>query len=365
MSIADHAPAPPSGLERIVPCPGSLKLSGMVPEPGDTEESIEGTRAHQVAMHYAEEHAWLDDGGVITAEMKSGAALWAERVNSQRPDLRHFETAVSCARIHDAVWGTPDYFEWSAQARIIRVRDYKFGHVYVEVLENLQLLAYASGVCTLLCEKPENITFEFEVVQPRWYGKEGKVRTWKLPGAKLHNYETLIRDAVNVAFMDDPPTLTGNHCEFCIARHACVTLQRATASIIDFAGVADAMLSEPTQVGNELHLLNQMIARLKARAVGLNEQAIEMLKRGVQVPHFKLESQQGRNLWLPGSEKELEILAMISGLPLEKPKQFITPAQAIELGIDAAVVAKYANRTTSMTIAPDDGKTARRIFGDK
>jgi hypothetical protein len=63
---------------------------------------------------------------------------------------------------------------------------------------------------------------------------------------------------------------------------------------------------------------------------------------------------------------EVFALGDMMGVELRKPSEAITPNQARDLGLDAAVIAAYAERPTGAAkLTPRDASTAARVFGGK
>src|SRR2546426_998904 len=73
-----HAILSPSGADRWMTCPGSVKLSKDIPGE-DSEYAIEGTDHHEVAAVAIEE--WLDPLTLVGRPMLSGALLTEDGAN--------------------------------------------------------------------------------------------------------------------------------------------------------------------------------------------------------------------------------------------------------------------------------------------
>ena len=149
--MTEHALLSPSGMARIVQCPGSITLSRpFLPEPA-TEESLEGDAADYVTQVIrgggtVEEDDLAPNEVPITEEMIEGARLWNEALGAA-PGYQ--QKRVDVKRVHATeCWGTPDFYRWEDETSLF-VADYKFGHKYVEVLENWQLM-------TLRLTEPES-----------------------------------------------------------------------------------------------------------------------------------------------------------------------------------------------------------------
>lgn len=363
-----HAPIAPSSLERIVPCPGSVAMSAAYPELPD-EHTEEGKAAHWVAHSMAlgvpGEYLLTQtapNGVQVTDEMIEGGEVWVEALEGY-PGL--FETTVPIRRIHpSACWGTPDGAQYNPERKWLRIPDYKFGHKYVEVFENWQLIAYTLGEIERLGLIDSETTCELMLVQPRSYHRDGPVRKWIINGADLRPLANIAEAAAHEAMGPNPKTKSGPHCAFCPARFACVTLQKAASNFMDFAGVAAPILREPADVGRELRLVNIAIERLTARQTGLEEQANAALRSGQVVPFFQLEETNPREVWTAPPEEVVEAFKLLKSEAKIGKLALVTPKQAIKAGIPEAVVKQYSDRPRgTMKVKPLDTIATRKVFG--
>jgi hypothetical protein len=364
-----HARIAPSSLYLTVACNGWLQLAEGLPTPAATEEELEGDSGHYVAAMYANGREIqlgedTPNGLKATDEMIDGGILYREVVGPEGVT----ETPVVVSRIHPTeCYGTPDRWRWNETTRTLRVFDYKFGHKFIEVYENWQLIAYAIGVLEMLGITSDlGVTLILTIVQPRSYHPQGPVRSWKVKASDLRAHVNIAMQAAHAALGPKPKTVAGAHCEFCPARHICPTLQEAGADAIEFAGSAEPLNLSAAAVGLELWLLRRAEELIEARKTGLEEQARAMIKRGEVVPCVSLESTKSRLTWLDNAPvDEIFGLGDALGVQLRLPPKPITPTQAKNKGIDEAVIRQYAWNPPGKTklIFDPNNTQARKAFG--
>jgi hypothetical protein len=365
-----HAEIAPSFLDTIVHCHGALKLSQMMPPQADTEEKREGTVAHVVAMRCAmgENVAALlgsmIDGVRVTKEMVKGAELYREALEGF---VGVPEQTIPIPRIHPSkCFGTPDFWQYSAATKTLRITDYKYGHLYVEVFENWQLIAYAAGIIDMLvlqglAHEFETIV-EFMIVQPRCYSADTPVRTWTTSATNLRVYINTAAAAVEDAMGPNPKTTAGPHCLFCPARANCKTAHIASTAILEYAGTVEAMTQNGHEIGLRLALINGGLAMLKAVQTGLEEQALAMLRDRKTVPYFKIGYSKPRETWAK-PPAEVALLGKMCQKKLTEETYAVTPKQAVALGIPRAIIDKYATTPHGAArLESDDLTDTARIF---
>lgn len=367
-----HARVMPSKFHLTVPCPGSLQLqeeaARRAPVP-TTREQAEGELGHIVARKHGEGVGaeWPVGRTVhvgrhefdIDDDMVDGAHIYMEEAQANG----RFEESINIPDIPEC-FGTPDWWRVLMDAfKQLKAIDYKYGHRYVEVFEHYQLIAYLAGIARLL-----KLALDFPVVavivQPRNY-THGVVREWKTTVAEIYRIcAEVIAPRVALALGPNPPTVPGRHCLDCGARHLCKTLATADASIIDFAGTAEAQSLPNWAVGQELRILKDAIKLLEARYDGLHEHATAAARMEA-IPHWGLEAGAGKYKWKDDTKPE-QIAAMgdLMGVDVRKPLQLVTPTQAIKKGIDPTVISSYAHRPAgALRLVPDDTTRTRKIFG--
>lgn len=377
MNAPAHSMFPPSSAERWVECAGSISLEAMFPDLTDPEESLEGEAAHWLGaewlLHRSPNAKIAPNGVVITEEMREGAALWVETVMAY-PTPPEVEQRVDIPAIHPDCFGTPDAWTWDPIKRVLRVFDYKFGHLRVEAFQNWQLICYAAGILDkldLLPVERDAAWLEFHVVQPRNYQRPGPVRSWHCRGADLRPFINRLRYAAEVAFTDAARVKTGTWCLYCKARHSCAAAANAAAAGLEYVDLVRTVDLTPAAAGLELRTLTRAQEAIEARLTGLQELAAARIKEGATVPGWTLETTYGRTKW-KAPAAEVAAMGELMGLDLVKPLECITPnqaeAQAKKKGIDGAVIRAYTETpNTGLKLASDSALliTIAQAFGEK
>jgi hypothetical protein len=296
------------------------------------------------------------NGEPITDEMLDGADLYEHEIkwgNREAGATLHIEERADISIIHADCWGTPDC--WFIIDSHLHIFDYKFGHGFVEVFENWQLLEYAAGVA-FAQEAVSKVTMT--IVQPRCYTKEGPIRSWTITAADLLGYTEKLRNAEFLASEKDAICTPNPECKNCLGRHACTALQNTAGKFVDLSSENLSYELDPRQTGWELKYLRHAAAMIDARMTGLEEQAKSMIMRGESVPGFKLEPGQGREHW-NADPNEIITLGIMMELNLAKPAQVITPAQAKKLGLPDDILSTYSQRIPGKMKLIEDNNAAK------
>jgi hypothetical protein len=357
----------PSNANKRVACPGSRALEEKYPILEASPAIKEGIAAHWAAIQVIKGNqdivgGYAINGESITTEMISGGILYNNCINEIRSksslnsDL-HLEESLDISNIFPGLQGSPD--AWMIQDNHLYIWEYKFGHRFVDVFENWQLLEYAAGIYTKCFF--DNITLF--VIQPRCFVPEGPVRSWTISKDQLLEYIEILEKAEKLALSPHAPQRPGTQCHQCIGRHACKTLQQMALNTIDLSMDNTPWELSSISVGNELRYLKRASDLLNARITGLTEQAKSFISRGEFVPGFKLESSKGRESWSKSPE-EIITLGEFLGIDLAKPREPITPSQAKKIGIDSEILKKYSeHKYGSLKLV--ESKDAHKIFGNK
>lgn len=383
---AAHAFLAPSAAARWVVCPGSALMEARYPEVGDAAAAADGTATHWLMAQMFE--GWAPDTLLADGKTEYGHPIDADMVEAARmlfDDVRAVQGAalgpvqpvveqpVQIPRIHPtANWGTPDVRMWVPDpfegSLTLYVWDLKYGHKFVDVFENFQLLDYAAGILDERREVPrDRITVVFRIVQPRSYHRDGPIREWRVRAVDLEPFFFRLQMAAEEATGPAPECRpTPDACENCNARHACEALQRAAYRGMDLARQAQANDLTPAALGLEMRYLHDATKLMEARMSGLQAQAEAVLRRGGHVPHWKPEPGQAREVWTVPVGQIVSLGEML-GLDLSKPQDAITPTQARAAakrkGIDPTVIGAFATRPSgAVKLTPDDGADARKVF---
>ena len=246
---------------------------------------------------------------------------------------------------------------------MLTVADYKYGHKFVDVYRNWQLIAYALGVMELLGLNDYETQLRFVLVQPRSFHVDGPVRRW---GCRADELRALVNGAEHIvaeALTDNPRCDTSGECLYCPARANCKTLAHAVGNIMDWCGDAELIAQDAATIGVRLRMIADARERLKSVATGLEEQAMALMRSGAQVPNWRVGFTQPRERWTGEPEEVASMIELVSGKNVRRTA-LPTPNQVRKLGIDAAVIAEYVERPSGAPkLEPDDNTLARRIFG--
>lgn len=372
MTTPAHSPLAPSGAYRWVNCPGSVNLCRQYQEREDSPSSMEGVAAHWVASERlcgrsVPVGTLAPNGIAVTDEMVEGAELYVFTFPPEAFASLRVESRVDCPSIHPDCWGTPD--AWYIRDGVLHVKDYKFGHAYVDEFENLQLAAYAYGVLDSMPHlKSNGLRIELTIVQPRCFSGRGSVRTWACALPDLWPLTERMAKAALVATLGEPELITGEHCEHCSAIHACPAAQRATGTAIQIAHTLTPAQMSPEELGLVLRRVQYARDMLKAMEDGLAEEAEALIRSGSRVPGFELSPGRGKLEWNCSTE-EVVALGQLFGVDLGKPS-CLTPTQAKAVlkkkGFDEAVISGYTAATSgALKLQPSDTNLTRRIFQRK
>lgn len=234
----------PSLAARRVACPGSHFLESQFPKTRN-ESAAEGMLAHSVLCDYLRGKGF---DATADSEMKKGAELvnrvLSNLIGENEVEL-HIEKKLRIGIINSSLVGTPDiFFKKDDELHVI---DYKYGHTFVDVFENYQLLEYAAGAFWMFVQNADaEINFiNLHVIQPRYFGrwfnypkKETGVygnprhQTWSM---HIHDFETYVKKLQLVeatALRDDAGCKATELCKYCTARHACVELYKTVDELI-------------------------------------------------------------------------------------------------------------------------------------
>lgn len=371
MSQSDHAPFAPSGLARVVACPGSFNLirnaraAGLTLDEDDTDASREGTAAHEVAARLVQHGELMpvgsltSNGVAVTEEMIEGAELWADTVapylNRDMPP--RIEQHIECLVIHRDCHGTPDFVHGPDHGTLY-VADYKFGHRHVEAFENWQLIAYAIG--SMVSYLP-TCRVVLQIVQPRSYHRDGPVREWVIDGEQLRNYATTLSQHCYAALEPDAACKTGTQCYCCPARHVCEAALHAEQAAQYLSGGTIPLDASTQAKAVRLRQVRHALDHLKQMESGLSEDLSAAARRGETVPGFTLKAGSGREKWTH-EVTEVVALGLAMGIDISKPG-CITPNQARKAGLSPDIVAAYSERSAGeVKLVEDDGTAVRQIF---
>ena len=336
--MTDHAVFAPSGLSRIVACPGhrnlyaKAKAQGLLLDETQTPWAMEGDAADYVAtdrlegvLHQAGELA--PNGVMIDGDMIDGAELWLDSLRPYRGEGELIQADLHMAMIHANCRGRLDYGR--VANGLVFVPEYKYGHRFVDVFELWQAIAYALGACPSYLPSMRILLM---VVQPRSYHRDGPVRTWELSYEKLHAYGKMLHLACIASEDPDAECIVTPECYKCPTRHVCEAAQRAELSAFELAGSTEPLNMSPAAKALRLRQIRRAADHLKQMDGGLTEDITSVIRAGGSVPGWTMQSSAGREVWIEAKRNEVPFLGQMFGADVTKPG-LVTPNQARKMGV--------------------------------
>lgn len=371
----DHAYLAPSSAGIWGPggCPAYPRMAQAYPEQEDTPAAIEGEAAHYYLTEAIQGRAPIPtvigtlapNGHPITEEMVEGAVamLTDMRELIGRPGVRWaVEQRVDMPSINPANWGRADFIAVDDREGVIYVWDYKFGHGYVDVFENWQLIDYAMGAHAHFGCDWNKYAVDTRIYQPRSFHADGPVKRHRYAWADFVPLVDKLRQAADVAMQPDAPMSTGGHCSYCPARHACPALRKVGGLAVDMSMQGVPHDLDPADAGRALRTIRTARERLEDLETGLEAQILAAIRAGNTSTGWETYQGYGREKWtVPAAE--VVALGQLFGKDVAKPLDVITPAQARKLGIDEAVISPYTEKPKGeIKLRPLDSKSIRKAF---
>lgn len=298
----------------------------------------------------------------VTQEMLDGADLMLEDIQrvctTEGVTMQQVwvETPVCLSFLDPSCWGTPDAMlvvkRPDNQYRVY-VWDYKFGHKYVPVVSNWQLIAYsAGGVHAIETADPgghNRTQIVLTIVQPRAYHRNGPVRTWPVHAVDLRASYNQLSNAFREA-MQGGTLRAGDACRYCHCAGVCPQAAHAENDVLDFVEEPVPLEMDARTVAVRLARIQKAMEVLKAMDSGLSEQAMHLIRSGQNVPGFHLAQSVGRETWKVPAETVLTTAAamgvQVDRTRLLRPPELVTPAQARKAGMPQAVTDAFAGKPT-------------------
>lgn len=381
-----HAFLAPSGAPIWGPggCPYYPTIAAMYPQQEDSPEAMEGTAAHYLLEarlngEVVELDSLAPNGHPTTQEMfdcTDAFVDWVERVRaiaSAGTISEASEVRVHMPQIHPTLnWGTADWSLCDYTSRTIYGADYKHGHRFVDVWENWQLVNYVQGLANHFGVTIDDTwNFVLVIAQPRSFHPDGTLKRWECSGARMLELIGKLRDAATEAAGPNPRMNTGDHCRDCEGRTSCPAFRRSGENGIDLSlrGTPEEM--DNGAKGTFRTMVAAAIKRLEGMATGLDADIQAAVRGGAYVPGWEVRPKDTRLTWqVPVTE--IYALGEAMGVPLLKTETYgdvtiaydaATPTQAINLGIDAAVIMEYAKRPLGgLKVVPSETTAAAKAF---
>lgn len=278
-----HSIFGPSSAHRWMRCPRSLILGHLV---GDRPSfyAAEGSIAHWLAED------WLNNGSPyrhlgtihekdgfeieITEEMISFIEEYVCAVSTM-PGRHYVEVKVDLSKYTPVPsFGTSDHI--SAEWGKLRVKDLKYGKVWVDAEENEQGQAYALGAFEELDWLYDFQEIEIQIIQPRRENYD----SWTISRAQLLEFGERYREAAHRAWDPEAPYNPDPiACEYCPARTTCPALAKVLVDTAQakFADLDDDGGHEVSQSRAVAVIQQEIIS--EPRLPAYDEMPIEQLAR--------------------------------------------------------------------------------------
>ncbi len=408
-----HRRYSPSQADRIALCPGSTKLLDRVPPRGETEWSIEGTKAHIVLQAALENRvrdariAHLDyselcmealdarDDGPYTNFYSSINRMLEEvyDILDQFPDaILWTETYVeppSTVAPGD-VGGYCDVAIYVPSINRLWVFDYKHGAGVTKSVEgNRQVLQYGAGSVYdpmsplnarddsdremyFIHQLAAPLIITLVIVQPRAFHAEGVVRAKDVSALDLWTYLQQMDDAIVMAEADEAPLVPGEEqCRFCDAKVECPARQTMMLSSAQthFNSVRDVLVTKLPSVDlmtpDDFAWGSFVFPLMEKYIKEFYERRNELMRSGLEVPGYKLVEVDPKRDWFGAPAAIAPQLAALIGCTeaeLWREPKFITLTEAENMVVKAyRALAKRGSKDA----AAEDARKAFAVFTDK
>lgn len=356
-----HSIFGPSSAHRWMRCPRSL-IAGHLAGDNPTYYAAEGSIAHWLAED------WLTNGNPykhlgtvhekdgfeieITEEMISYVEEYVDICQSEQVDRSFVEVKVNLSKYTPVPsFGTSDWSGIWLSQRKLKVKDFKYGKVWVDPEDNEQGQAYALGVFEEWDWLYDFQEIEIQIAQPR----RDNYDVWTIDRQALLDFGERYRAAAHEAWDPEAPYRPDPvACEYCPARTTCPALAAvktkiAAASFDDLddtemspskavAVIEQEMVSTPRLPAfNEVSV--EQLARIYEWRPILEKYFREMydyllkkLEMDVEVPGQKLGyGRAGNRKWTD----EQGVRRMLRGRGISDldmyEQKFLSPAQAVQL----------------------------------
>lgn len=354
-----HSIFGPSSAHRWMRCARSL-IAGHLAGDRPSYYAAEGSIAHWLAEGWLTEgigfvyqhlgSIQVKDGFEIevTEEMISYVEEYVTAVSAM-PGQHYVEVKVDLSKYTPVPsFGTSDHI--SAEWGKLRVKDLKYGKVWVDAEDNEQGLAYALGAFEELDWLYNFQEIEIQIIQPR----RENYSTWTITREQLIEFGERYREAAHKAWdVDAPYNPDPIACEYCPARTSCPALAAKVRQIAQdtfdddtseiSASRAVAVVEQEIISGPQLPPYHEVpVERLAAiypwRPViekyfrEMYDYLLRKLEMDIPVPGQKLSmGRAGNRVWTdPAGARKMMRSYGISDIDMWDQK-FISPAQASTL----------------------------------
>ena len=215
-----HARLSASRIDRIMRCPGSVRLESQMPYEPAGPAAERGTAIHELAEKLLRGEEI--DNPDVDPDYIAMAKQYADFVNGyfEAPRKKLIEVNVDegLKPIHRALGGTADAI--LVEGNTLACVDLKTGRIPVDAKDNKQLMTYALGAMRQL-KAPQTIDVHLVIFQP---GVGNSVH--EMSGLELLDHEQDLKAAAELALSPDAPTSPSpDACKYCRAKTICPSMR--------------------------------------------------------------------------------------------------------------------------------------------
>jgi hypothetical protein len=328
--VADyHSPWGPSGAERWLGCPGSIREAAKVAPRDSNVWQLEGTEAHELLEYCLRNNVHPQQVAGYDLEMQIAVATAYTYV------LDNFEYySLIESRVHVPNFGLPvdlsgklDVALYYEEARTLHVIDYKHGIGWpVDKTYNLngrminvQTWYYALGAYFAMHEAVNIDHAKMTIIQPRMLHEDGQIRHDSAPVGELLELHAELIEGAKRTLEPDAPLVPGNYCKTCPAFATCPAVfnKALTVARQDFASYRDVTAESlpPVQAFavDQLPAILTAAPHIRKWLADVEDYAGELIRSGVYVPGFKLADAMARRKYYGEPAKIAEQIVAISG----------------------------------------------------
>lgn len=345
---------PPSRANIWVPCPGSAQAESFFPDQ-DTTQTLAGKSAHKIAADALSDAVlWgspqpIRDADHLSPDDLAGIEFYLADVFSRlnEPDLTG--TGLQDLWVEQKMdlpnrpgqSGRLDCALVSrARGRII-VWDYKSGFIGRDAKTDWQTRDYVDAIIQkeqIDGHADQHWVVEIRIVQPNAYGFD-KVSVYMANAANMRAEFNTIAGAISDAEIEEPPTRSGPHCVNCRAFTRCRTARKGADRVLTVAESLQVLDLTDADQAAAAYMLKPRLKMAKKLIEALEQNSINVLEAGGQIPGWSVRTGRGRSVWNnpDGDAAILDALELL-GVPGAKPPQLkaISEVQPIaeRVGVD-------------------------------
>lgn len=331
-----HSVLSASGAERWTECLAQPNFCKDTPRTSSAAAE-EGTAYHEVseiciregrdAIEFVDRQV---HGFMVTADNAEAAQVYIDRIRywaAQPGATLLIEHPVSLENLGPPIpmFGTSDAIILLPEQRLIVVVDLKFGKSkVVEVGEragprgNIQGKYYGLGALFDQASKMPGKALPYdriqiEIVQPRAYHPDGPIRSEVVSIQEMREFAKWLRERAHLTQDPAAPFNPGKHCLFCPGEAKCVARGNQALSVAQsefdtptvesLVDVGVPALPQPTALTNaQISEVLQKAQPFEEWLGAVRSYAFEALKRGEDIPGFKLVEKRATRKWTDESD---------------------------------------------------------------